>query len=312
MDFPELITFFANNRVAAIRSVPAYNTLCEKYADNLQFQRQNDLIEIAKTRIEKLLEDQPSSASQIRQAMIELQSQRNLDFDLYYKLIVAGYKSRWSAEQQKYFDRQIPAIRSGKDFFLSFTVREPQTIADKRINRRYRYYIDSVIGDNNIFPADRKSQNLMAKVLYIALTDKSLKGFYYPLHENDNAEVEQKLLAGCQNSRVFVQLVENVMFDPQKKPNFCEYEYRHAVQFIQEEDRILFVITEDSQDDLEDPATAYPDYRDWVEHIRSKAAPYLPPAESDTQRIDEIRKKVAEVVSQVKAARKSMLDRIPG
>ncbi|MGC2711535.1 MAG: hypothetical protein WA252_20555, partial [Candidatus Sulfotelmatobacter sp.] len=183
----------------------------------------------------------------------------------------------------------------------------------KRINRRYWYFIRNVIGEP-INLTDRQSKNLLADALYAKLLDASLKGFYYPRHEDDNAIVEEKLTSGLRSSRVFVQLVENVMFEPPPgRPNYCDYEYRRAIEFISEEDRILFLVTEETPDDLVTPESVYEPYRDWVQRIRSKAVPYLPSTEEyNVPRLREIKQKVADIVGLVKSARKSVLDRIPG
>ena len=313
MDFPELINLFAAHRVASIGTVPEYLELCGRFASNVQFQRQRDTTEVAKRAIEEWLDNQPNYKAQVRQSFIMLQGNRIGDFDLYYALIVAGYKHRWSVAQQTYFDRVVPTIRNDNDFFLSFTSRGPR-VGDKRINHRYWYFIRSEIGGHNITPDDRRNKNLLAEALYAMLMDATLKGFYYIRHEDDNTLVVDKLRKGLEGSRVFVQLVENVMFDPPDgRTNYCEFEYRHAVQIIGEEDRILFVVTEKCPDDLEDPARVHGPYRDWVEHIRSKSASYLPPVDDyNKQRLSELKKKLENIVMTVKGARRGVLERIPG
>ncbi|HWY60175.1 MAG TPA: hypothetical protein VNZ03_37285 [Terriglobales bacterium] len=312
MDFPNLIQLFATHPVARIATVPEYTELCRKHVENVQFRRQRDTVEVAKKAIEELLDGKPTCAAQVREALIKLQGLRGTDFDLYYDLIVAGYKPRWSPQQQTYFERIVPSIRTGQDFFLSFTTRGP-TVGFKRINQRYWYFIRNVIGEPNIPTADRRTKNLLAEALYAKLLDASLRGFYYVVHENDNAIVEDKLTNGLRGSRVFVQLVENVMFEPPTgRPNYCDYEYRRAIEFISEEDRILFVVTEESPDDLVAAEGVYEPYRDWVQRIRAKALPYLPSTqEYNGQRLKQIQQKVADIVWLVKSARKSVLDRIP-
>jgi hypothetical protein len=312
MDFPELIQLFATHKVAVIHTVPEYIDLCGRYAGNRQFQRQRDDAELAKTDLEGQLDEQPTYKSQILAALDNLQAQRIVQFDLYYALVTAGYKPKWSAAQQAYFEREVPRIRSGNDFFLSFTSRSP-TVGDKRINHRYWYFISEVIGADHITTDERRTKNLLAEALYAKLVDFNLKGFYYVRHENDNAILKNKLHEGCRGSRAFVQLVESVMFDPPSgRPNYCEFEYREAVKFIHDEDRILFVVAEERSDRLERPETVHKPYRDWLEHVLRKAAPYLPEADrDDRRRVEEIRSKLSEVIEMVRAARRSALGRIP-
>ena len=59
-----------------------------------------------------------------------LKNRGSRDFEWLYDLIVAGYKPRWSEAQQNYFERQVTTLRSGNDFFLSFTSRPADLQAD--------------------------------------------------------------------------------------------------------------------------------------------------------------------------------------
>jgi hypothetical protein len=313
MDFPELVELFARNPVALISEDSEYSELCRLNAGNPKFSRQRDAVEIAKQSIEVLLTDQPSNQREVYQALMTLQAQRSADFEIYLGLIVEGFRTQWSAEQKLFFDCEVKRILSGNDFFLSFTSRSSTTLGDKPINRRYWYFIRRVIGADNITKVDKRDKNLLAKAIYIKLTDKSLKGFYFYQHENDNQKVIEKLRSGLQGSRVFVQLVENVMFNPPAaRPNYCEFEYHGAKNFIQHEDSILFLVTEEREDDLEDPQAVHAPYRVWLEHILTKAAPYLPVAdEYDKEVLDQINTKVNDVISKVKAAKRNILNRIP-
>jgi hypothetical protein len=315
MDYPELIDLFAAHRVADIQNVPEYVAYCARNLDTLGFRAARDKTEVAKKAIEDRLDRQPNAAGQVRQALKLLESQRGLDFDRYSELISMGYKPAWSREQRVYFEHAARIIRSGNYFFLSFTSRGPEGLGDKRVNRRYWHFIRRKI--RRPTNGDLRERNLLADAIDIMLRDESIDGFYYKRHDNDNSLVERKLREGCESCLVFVQLVDNAMFSPPKDPNFCEFEYRHALDFIRQagvpaEDRILFVVTERDKGDLPDPDAVYATYRDWVTHILSKSAVYLPPvADYDRQTIDEIKEKLAAVVSQVKAAKKNMMERVP-
>lgn len=53
-------------------------------------------------------------------------------------------------------------------------------------------------------------------------------------------------------------------------------------------------------------------YKDWVHDVLKKSAVYLPPSpDYDKQNIVEIRDKIARVISQVKEAKRNMLNCIP-
>jgi hypothetical protein len=308
MDFPKLIELFAKYRVAEIGAVPEYIELCRTHAGNFQFQSQREAAERAKAQLEELLDKQPGYAAQIRQAFIKIEKlRRSQDFDLFYELIVQGYKPKWSAAQQAYFDEEVRSILSGNDFFLSFTSRSPEILGEKGINRRYRYFIRSA---GQFSKADLKTKNLLAEA-FLAKLRPELKGFYYLDNEYDNAKLEPKLSTGSCSCRVFVQLVENVMFVPpeDQKPNYCEFEYRRALECLQGEGRIIFVVAEEH---LKDPDRVHDEYSDWLEDIRTRTAPHLPPVERyDRQKISDIEQKLEYVVSQVRAAWTRVLDGIP-
>lgn len=317
MNHPELVSFFATHKVAEIQNIDAYTKYCEKNRGIFGFEEARDKTEMAKKAIEERLDRQRNGADQIRVALKLLEAQRHLDFDRYYNLIAAGYKPNWSRDQQNYFEHAVRIVRSGKDFFLSFTSRGPESFGDKRVNRRYWYFIRQMIP--LVGKSERKDRNLLADAIDTMLRDSALNGFYYKRHENDNSVVEQKLLDACTSSLVFIQLVDNAMFnvDETKPRNYCKYQYENALTFIRQiqnmvEDRVIFLVTERKPDDLPDPDRVHAPYRGWVVDILSKSAIYLPPVQDNDKRIiDEMKTKVAGLVEQVKAARRNILDRIP-
>src|SRR5438477_4750668 len=129
MDFPELIRIFAANRVETVSHLPQYVALCRTHRDNPQFQQQLEDVRLAKSALEVLLDQPKTYALQIREALIKLNKNRgDPAFDLFYQLIVAGYKPQWSRPQQDYFEKCVKNIRTGHDFFLSFTTRAPEVL----------------------------------------------------------------------------------------------------------------------------------------------------------------------------------------
>src|ERR1017187_7205103 len=316
MDFPELVKLFAANSVAKIDTIREYRELCDRHVGDDQFDRQRLATEEAKRTLEVLLDKQQTYKAQVYQVLKRLYAQgrnarRQEDFDLYdlYRLLIReGYASRWSVGQRAYFEGEAERIKSGTfDAFISFTNRSPD-LGDKRINRRYFYFIKAVIGPDYVTSDDLRAKNLLAKAFYYLLKDESLEGFYYPDYEGDSAVVLEELEKALKKSRVFVQLVENVIFNPPAAgPNYCEFEYRKAVGLFPK-DLVLFVAAERSRDDLEDPELVYPRYQDWLEDVRRKSVHYLPPVEVYSQqgieaRIEDIRQKLSKVVVQVKELR---------
>ncbi|MBZ5581053.1 MAG: hypothetical protein LAQ30_02405 [Acidobacteriia bacterium] len=316
MEYPELIRFFAAHKVKDIQNVREYEEYCERNLESFAFRSARHEVEVAKQTIEERLDAQATATLQVSQALKLLESRRGLDFDLYHELISAGYKAGWSPEQQKYYDHAARIVRSGNYFFLSFTSRAPAGPGDKRVNRRYWYFIRNKI--QRATAGDRRERNLLADAIDLMLRDEFLEGFYYKRHDNDNSIVERKLRDACQSCLVFVQLVDNAMFRPPKAPNYCEFEYRHALEFISQvegtiEHRTVFLVTEKEPQDLPDPDAVFAGYSDWLKYILSKSAVYLPPVEEyDRTAIDELKAKLAGVVAQVKQARKNLLEKAPG
>jgi hypothetical protein len=317
MDFPELIELFAKYPVAEIGTVPEYMKLCDSYVKPksgwFQFGIQRERTEGAKQYLERVLDTQPSYRDQVAVALRELKRNRydRDGFELYLALIDAGYKKRWSEAQRKHFDSAVPSLRNGYDFFLSFTSRSPVgPLGVKIVNQRYWGYITN--GPAEIPASDWREKNLLAEVFMSELGTESLDGFYYPHRKDDNANVEVKLEEAVRNSRVFVQLVEPVMFKPPKdRTNYCEYEYSKAKKLLANDARILFVLLADPSDLMD----VHKPYESWATDIRVKDPPQLPRTDDDPSRLGErlveIRKKVEHVVNDVKNAWNRILDTIP-
>ena len=316
MNYSELITLLAGNAVADIDGNREYIAYCARNLDKFGFREEREQTETAKKVIEERLDTQASGASQVSEALKLLKSRRNLDLDLYYELIVAGYKPRWSEAQQRYFEHAVRIIRSGNYFFFSFTSRGPETPgADKAINRRYWHYIRRIIVRPKA--SDRTERNLLADAIETSFRDEGLEGFYYKRHDKDGSVLMSKLRAACESCLVFVQLVDNPMFAPPRDPNYCALEYQLAKDFIAHaatvnESRILFLVAANAPESLPDPQTVYSPYRQWVDHIRSKSDIYLPPVpEYDKPTIDRIRANICSVAGKIKQAEKDLLDHVP-
>ncbi len=324
-DFPELIPLFAAHGVRNIGGVAEYVELCRRHENNRQFQEQRNTVERIANALEELLDGQPNYQRQIREALIKLEKNRGLaDFEWYYDMILQKYKRSWSEDQQEYFDRVVRTIRSGNEFFLSFTSRPPDTTTDKPVNRRYWYFIRSVIRMDNITKEDRRKRNLLADTVYTLLSDESFHGFYYKAHEGDNRQVMADLTEGCATSRVFIQLVQNVMFQvpPDAAVNYCEFEYRKANESIvidspggpnpDNDERLIFVIAEEEGGFIGADRVSEP-YSAWHADIMRKDHPYLPKVDIyDAARLSQVRETFDKIiVPQVRSAWKKVLDGIP-
>ena len=319
-DFPELIRLVAANPVKSINSVAAYTELCRQHENNRQFEEQRHTAERIKTALEGLLDGQPNYRRQIREALVKLEKNRGRpDFEWLYDMIVEAYKHRWSEPQQDYFDRVVRTVRSGNQYFLSFTNRPTDRERDKPVNTRYWYFIRSKIRAENVTKEDLSKRNFLAEAVYTLLWDESIHGFYYKIHEDRNRQVLADLMEGCATCRVFIQLVQNAMFEVPKEgdTNYCEFEYRKAYESIidgdpDSEDRFVFVIAEDENafiaaDRVDD------EYSAWHKHIMEKQRHFLPKVEKpDDPKITLIGDMIEKsILAQVRSSWDRLLDHIP-
>lgn len=171
-------------------------------------------------------------------------------------------------------------IKLEYDYFLSFTSRYPPGVAgDNPINTAYQQFIISEIGVDEYNKADRKKQNLLASAVQRLLSQPRMKGFYFPHTQYDNTVTEKKLEEACDNSLVFVQLVQTIMFDPPATgTNFCFFEWNRVQTQFAEADkdrRILFVVAAQDRNVFLGVLPFY-EYDLWHDHIRRKDPPYLP------------------------------------
>jgi hypothetical protein len=278
----DLIRLFASTPVDQIKQNAEYQQLCAAHVGDLLFNEERHRIEIAKKRLEGLLDNSMTRAEQVRAVLTELRRRRGDPLQkLYYQLIMAGYEPQWSDAQKDYFQRAWRLIQSKYDFFLSFTTRHHPPDEDNLVNTYYRHFI-SVYGDSTkLGQTDAKRKNQLAYTINRLLSENGKRvGFFFETHPSDNQIVEVKLREACRSSLVFVQLVQSIMLrPPDQRPNYCFFEYNEAGGYIlpdlDGEQRMLFIVAEDSPNALPDPFEVPPDYDLWYQHLRAKAALYL-------------------------------------
>ncbi len=299
----ELIRVFASGKVSDVESDPQYRELCNEYAGSAEFDEKRRRVEEAKRYLETRLEG-VALPEQVRRALKELNRlRRNREQSLYYKLIVAAYKPGWSKDQKPYFENAWRKISSEHDFFFSFTTRYSPAGVENPVNERYEFFIRKILGDPHFRSADRSKKNLLAETLYRLLAQRPYHGFMFTLHENDNAITEKKLKEACATSLIFVQVIQNIMFEePHGKTNWCFFEYDEALKSIKDENRIVFVIAENNREVFVSDFDVPPIYETWHGHVVRKDPPYLEEASIySAKRIIDLRVKFeGKVVSKVK------------
>ena len=315
----DLLLLFAKNRAAKIDEVPEYQRLCREYEGDKVFERERSNVELKKTAFEVFVADADTLAKEVEgaiSALVAVRSEPDTSA-IYRKFIAFGYKQRWSLAQQQYFDEAWKKISLKYDFFLSFTTRYEDVPGDNPVNSNYRYFIQHVLGEDEFKNSDRKKENLLAKCVYRYLGRVPLAGFYFPHSKDDNSVIEEKLARACADSRVFVQLVQNVIFMPRaNRQNYCFFEYQKMVEFLKESSdkdrRILFVIAEKDQMLLNAILVPLP-YKSWHKHISAKAAPYLAAVDLQDKlnRIEDLQKSLEDLHKQVEGELIRLTQQIP-
>jgi hypothetical protein len=316
----ELIRLYAGSPVATMQNVAAFQQLCNEFAQDGYFLAERHRIEVAKVKVESVLDKQLTQQESVQKAIQFLIQTRGDDKqrDLCHELIVAGYQPRWNAAQQQYFDAAWQKIKLKYDYFLSFTTRYPAGVAgDNPINTAYQQFIISEITIDEYNKADRKKMNLLALAVHRLLSQPRIKGFYFPHTQYDNTVTEQKLQEACDNSLIFVQLVQAIMFDPPPAlgTNYCFFEWnRVKTQFTgpDGEKRILFVVAAPDRNTFLG-VLPFIDYNNWHDHIRQKDPPYLPEMEFRNEAtLMEVKKTFQnKMVPEIRAAWFRLIDGAP-
>ena len=276
-----LLRLYATNRVDEIATLLEFQSFCQQNENKPLFKTHRVRIEEAKRKLEVWLEPESPEDNPVEQAISVLLAERHqlANRDLYYQLITLGYKPDWSDNQKNYFDLTWQRIRLKYDFFLSFTTRHEEVAGDNPVNSDYRYFIQHVLGTTEFENADRKKKNLLASCVHRYLARTPMVGFFYPHSENDNAVVDPKLAEACADSRVFVQLVQNIMFTiPTARQNYCFFEYEKVNQLLHgaaDKERLIQFVIAEKEGKLVSSLLVPLEYRTWYKHVSSKAAPYL-------------------------------------
>lgn len=315
----DLLLLYAAHRIEKVIQGADYQSLCREHAGNQVFEAERAQIERVKKSVEEWLDKPITLAKQVEQALSLLLSERHelQTLGVYYELIVQGYRHSWSLAQQQYFDQAWKKIKLKYDFFLSFTSRSENVPGDNPINSDYRYFIQHVLGVDTFATADRKKTNLLASCVYRHVGRTPMDGFFFVHSANDNSVIEDKLAKACADSRVFLQLVQNIMFvAPHNRPNYCFFEYEKMAQLLQnspdKESRVLFVVAEKGQKLLEEPFVPQP-YKSWYSHISAKGAPYLAAVDLENKegKIEELQKYLDDLHTQIKGELLRVTTQVP-
>jgi hypothetical protein len=278
-----LIRIYATNSVAEIQNSAEFQTLLQQYSGDKSFQAERNRIEIAKTWVEEALEGELTEQETVQKAIKLLICLRSdpKNRALCHELIIAGHWPNWIEPRRQYFNVSWEKIKLEYDYFISFTCRypNPETPGGNPVNAQHKHFIISKIGPDE-FKKASKAENLLAIAVDRALTQVGLKRFFFPVFQYDNSKTEEKLANACDNSLVFFQLVEPIMFHPLAGGlnNYCYNEWQRVYNRLRgtdAEENILYLIVVADRHVFAD-VSRHPGYSDWYNHIANKDSPYLP------------------------------------
>jgi len=317
----DLIRLFGVHPRATIETIPEFRQLSDRFAKEPIFQAELNRINFAKNRVESALDADGLTQREMVQCAIRLllafQGEKE-ERGLCHELIVAGYAPRWTEPQRLFFDTAWQTIKLEYDYFLSFTSRRPNGPGDNPVNTYYKHFINAVLGRPAFRNTNRQTTNLLAATIHSVLSSSSVKGFFFPDLQYDNASTEQKLKEACDNCVVFIQLIQMIMFDrpTNGRKNYCHFEWdliRRRFAGPDDENHVLFVVAAGDRTVFQ-PYIPYIDYKHWYDHfLQHKDPPYL--AETplyDGKKIEAMRQRLKEsLVPKIRAARLSLIDAVP-
>jgi hypothetical protein len=237
-----LLEVYAKGPVESVHASAAYSRLCQEYEHDPAFGAERDLIEELRVQVDKSIGVRADDREQVEFALRLLWRNRKPERRqaACRELIQLTYGRNWKAAQRSYFDEKSRFVAEARDYFLSFTNRNPGKPNLNLVNDYHKHFIIAALGRKIYNRADLIARNLVAEAVHSILKSRQREGFYYPEHQGNNTEVEKKLRDECGRAFAFIQLVQGAMFRfDEKSRNWCHFEYN--VARAASADRILFV-----------------------------------------------------------------------
>lgn len=316
----QLLDIYAHSQHNQVHTDVKYCEIYDKYNSNDWFTKH--LFEIEK--IKRWIEDNVESKVTVKNRMVEclrlLRKRKANDDTIGYKyaltLILKMYSKDWTRQQKKHFENVCCVMDNcRKDYFLSFTNRRAIRNELDMLHQNHKYFIKYILGieHKDWLKKAKENKNLLAEAIHQVLSYQ-LKGFYFPLHEEDNSVVEQKLEQSCKACFTLVQLVQNILFEKTAKKNYCHCEYLYSKEGEAIPlNRRLYILAEKSHDDLVKSDIIPDEYDEWLEEIRSKDKVQLDYTDAyNSRQILDLKKKIIEkVAKRIRNERERLFEMIP-
>jgi F0F1-type ATP synthase delta subunit len=326
-----LIECYAKYGVENVNQCEDFKTLCNKERGDFIFNEERRRIENLQRSIESEVSRSPTSREQIINALKLLDKKfapkdnkkNKEDVEYIYELILKGYCNKdWRADQLDYFKKVYKAITTYSDYFLSFTNRKATKNNPNIVNFNHMYLIKwlcpSYREKKHFERESKENNNLLAKAIYYFLRSNKpqLRGFYYPVHEGDNQKVKEKLRAAAGNTFVFIQIIQNIMFSKNFdcENNYCFFEYCEAKRNISgEHQRILFILAEDSREDIIPKTDIWEKFENWYDEMVEKDKIILEYTKTYRPRqLEKLEDKIKKnLLNRVSEAKEKMIDKVP-
>lgn len=311
----ELIELYADHQADDVSSDPHYVSLCQANDADDVFHAYRLRVETIKRKLESQVGIQKTYQKQVKYALKlfhRLVGSEDQEEEICRRLTRQSYYLKWTEKQQTYFDKTCERLKSSLDYFLSFTQRNPSDNGNP-INSEHRHMIQSVgLPD----PKDN-AKNELAHMLhtFLRISRYQFRGFFFPTHEDNSQQVDEKLGKSLDDCIVFIQLVQNEMFSKHYcgRPNYCFTEYKQAVA----KKKMMIFLFADGQhpDDLIPEDDVQFDFDAWHKFVSGVDCVNMEPTRIAEQSANiEInhRKLKERLVEGVQHFRKTLWEEVPG
>lgn len=311
----KLIDIYATCNTDKISKNPRFIKLRNQHKHDQDFPNINREIQDIKKLIEKRVLIQSYHKNQIIKALKVsnriVKTNKEESIKIVHDLIIKMFRSKWTRKQLNHFETFFTALENCYDYCLSFTKRNPSPGQVNIINQKYKFLIKDILGHKKYKQANRIKDNLLAASINYLLENEQLNGFYYPHKEGDSQKVKQKLKEGCENSFVFVQLIQNVMFTDLNDENFCFFEYNVAVKPRPFRKHFKFLLAGNSHKDLIKEEEVSLEYDDWYQNVYESDKLIIEPTDVyNAAQIKELKDKISEKLLQsVKNSKWELIDK---
>ena len=312
----KLIELYSRNETEVIGNDLQYQDLCEKNKENPQFHEDRIAIESIKKFIEDTVLIQSRSKNQVIEALYNanMYFKKNDDFisACYKELIKNIFVNRWADEEMQHFNSFFEKLRDYNDYFLSFTNRSSDPTNRNDINVDYDLLIKNVFNQDKLNTLDDK-RNLLAYVIHHLLSTEH-RGFFFPEREGSHDIIKDKLVEGCEKSFVFIQLIQNNLFEGDVEANFCHFEFLKANENPFTKNFIKYIFAIDSFDDLVKSRNINIDYSEWYNDVRKRDRIFLehPGIPYKAEQISLLRKRIkVELSKEIEKLKWELIENVP-